>query len=170
MPRAIPSRVKTRRRHSGQATVEFGLVVGIFLILFLGIVDLGRLMAMHSAAVTASREAARYGSAVGDNGSGTLRYVDCAGIRLAARKVTGSIATLSDAAIEITYDNGDSPPTAATAACPPVGAGPVANDIDRFDRVVVKVTLTYEAISPVRFLLGPITVVSIDRRAIAKAS
>jgi Flp pilus assembly protein TadG len=147
----------------GQALVEFSLVAIVFFLLFLAIVDFGHMVAMHSAAVTASRDAARYGSAVGDNGSGTLRYLDCAGMRTAARKVTGSLITLSDAQIAIRYDDG--PGTSERAAC---GVGATASDVDRLDRIVVAVTLTYRPVTPLAALVPPITVVSIDRRTIVK--
>lgn len=146
---------------------EFGLVIGVLLTLFFGIVDFGHMTAMHAAAITASREAARYGSAVGDNGSGTPRFVDCAGIRQAARNVTSGLVTLTDADIRISYDDGAGTPK--SQPCPPLGSGPAAADLARFDRIVVEVRLTYEAVSPVRLLVGPVTIVTIDRRSIVTA-
>ena len=157
-----------RRPPGGQATVEFSLVVGLLLTLVFGIVDFGHMVAMHAAAVTASREAARYGSAVGDSGSGMPQYVDCAGIRDAARRVTAGLVTLPDDRIRISYDDGAGNPV--SAACPPHGGGPAETQITRMDRVVVEVSLTYEAITPIRAVVGPITVVSINRRAIVKGS
>lgn len=137
------------------------------MVLFFAVVDFGRMVAIHTATVTASREAARYGSAVGDNGSGTPRYADCAGIRQAARNVTGAMVTLTDNQIAVSYDDGDGNPTATSC---PVGPGPTPDPaaIVRLDRVVVTVTATYEAISPIRFIVGPVTVVSTDRRTIVK--
>jgi TadE-like protein len=149
--------------------VEFALTIGIFMLLFFAVVDLGRMVVMHSAAVTASREAARYGSAVGDAPApaapGTPRYVDCAGIRGAARAVTLSAITLADDDIAISYDNGSG--VATTAACGS-GAGPIASEIDSLDRVVVQVTLIYEPITPLSLIMPPVTVVSTDGRTIVK--
>ena len=152
----------------GQATVEFALVAGILVVLFLSVIELGHMVAMHAAAVTASREAARYGSTVGDDGTGTPHYVDCAGIRGAARRVTGGIITLHDDQIHISYDDGSG--NLKSEPCAPFGSGPSESEIARFDRIAVQVTLTYQAIAlPVDALIGPITVVSVDRRTIMKS-
>jgi Flp pilus assembly protein TadG len=150
--------------------VEFALTIGIVLVLFFAVVDFGRMVAIHAATVTASREAARYGSAVGDSGDGlgTPRYAYCSGIRQAARNVTSSLISLTDAQVAVWYDDGVDTAFRTTADCPPAGTGPVASEIDRLERVVVQVTVTYEAITPIRFIMGPITVVSIDRRTIVK--
>jgi Flp pilus assembly protein TadG len=155
------------RRTRGQAMAELALVTPILVLLVLSVVELGRAMAIHAAVVTGSREAARYGAAVGDNGAGTPRYVDCAGIRAAARNVVGSMVTLADTDIHIAYDNGAG--VAKSQACAPHGAGPAATQIVRYDRVVVTVTHTYRLIAPVvSSVFGPITVVSTDRRTIVK--
>jgi hypothetical protein len=166
---------RLNRRGRGQATVEFALTIGIVLVLFFAVVDFGRMVAIHTATVTASREAARYGSAVGDNDDSPpkKRYVDCAGIRDAAQRVVGGLVTLSPTDVEIRYDNGITRGQPGyietTKPCPPLpGTGPVEGEIVALERVEVTVTATYEAISPVRFLIGPVTVVSTDRRTIVK--
>jgi Flp pilus assembly protein TadG len=156
------------RRSRGQALAEFAIVAPILFALFFGIVDFGRMVAINAAAITASREAARYGSAVGDNGSGTVRYLDCDGIRNAARGVAGSLLNLSDSAIRISYDDGSG--TLVTAPCAPHGTGPVSTQIKRLDRVVVQVTVNYEMITPIRAFIGPLTIVSVDRRSIMTSS
>jgi Flp pilus assembly protein TadG len=153
-------------RSPGQGSVEFALTIGIALLLLLTVVDFGRMVAMQAAVVTASREAARYGSAVGDTGSGTERYRDCAGIRQAARNVTAGLITMSDGDIVVSYDHG--PSTAAHASCP-VGTPPAASSISSLDRVIVRVTLTWEAISPVGLVVGAFTMTSVSRRTIVKA-
>ena len=61
--------------------VEFAILLPVFLLLVFGIVDWSRYMIGQTSIDSVAREAARYGSAVGDNGSGVLRYVDCDGIR-----------------------------------------------------------------------------------------
>jgi hypothetical protein len=114
--------------------------------------------------VMASREGARYGVAVGDT-AGTPRYADCAGIRDAVRNATGALVDVPDAQIRISYDDGAG--TARTQPCAPHGTGPVADQIQNLDRVHVEVTVTYQAITPVLgSLIGPVTVVSVDRRTI----
>jgi Flp pilus assembly protein TadG len=157
-----------RRAGRGQALAEFAIVLPVLVALFFGIIDFGRVVAIHAATITASREAARYGAAVGDNGSGTARYLDCAGIRTAARAVTGALVTLPDANIRITYDDGSG--TGVTAPCAPHGTGPLKAQVRRLDRVVVEVTATYEMITPLRAFIGPMTVVSVDRRTIVTRS
>lgn len=147
--------------------MEFALALPLFLVLLFGIIDFGRMIAMHSAAVTASREGARYGAAVGPNG-GVVPYVDCNGIRQAAGAGTGALIALAPDQIEISYIDGGG--NTVTPSCPPHGAGPVAADIESLDRIVVEVTLQYEAITPVvQAMVGPIDVVSVDRRTITKA-
>jgi Flp pilus assembly protein TadG len=158
---AGPSHARDSR---GQSLVEFGLILPLFLLLLAGVFDVARIVTIHSAAVTASREAARYGAAVGDTG-GAPRYVDCAGIRAAARNATEALVDLPDAQIHISYDNGAGSPR--TQPCAPHGTGPVAGAIQNLDRVLVQVTVSYDAITPLLTdLIGPVTVVSVDRRTI----
>ena len=52
-----------------------------------GIFEMGRAMWVYTAVANASREAARYGSSVSNNDEDTPRYLDCAGIRAAAKRV-----------------------------------------------------------------------------------
>jgi hypothetical protein len=51
-----------RRRTSGQALVEFALVLPIFLLLLFGLIDVGRYVYVSNAFNQAAREAARYGA------------------------------------------------------------------------------------------------------------
>lgn len=161
------SRAAGRDSSAGQATVEFSLVAIVLLLTFFAIVDFGRMVAIHAAVVTSSREAARYGSAVGvDISSGEPQYVDCVGIRNAARRVVGGLVTIPDGDIVITYDrDADNDGTFATVA---VDCGDEA-DVVAFDRVVVQVSVTYRPITPfLQSIVAPITVVSVDRRTIVK--
>lgn len=70
-----------------QGMVEFALVLPILLLIILGIIESGRLLFIYTSVTTASREAVRYGSAVGDNGMGTPKYLDCDGIRQVAQNM-----------------------------------------------------------------------------------
>jgi Flp pilus assembly protein TadG len=158
-----------RRRLGGasraQSAVEFALILPLFALLLAGIFDVARIMTIHGAAVTASREGARYGAAVGDNAGGTPRYVDCAGIRAAVRNASSTLFTLSDSQIRVSHDNGAGTPR--SQACTPHGTGPVEGEIQNLDRVLVQVTVQYQAVTPlVNALVGPITLVSLDRRTI----
>ncbi|HEX2981595.1 MAG TPA: TadE family protein, partial [Anaerolineaceae bacterium] len=60
-----------RQNPRGQGMVEFALALPIILMVIFGIIEFGRLLLSYSAVFSASREAARYGAAVGDNGGGT---------------------------------------------------------------------------------------------------
>lgn len=159
--RAGPSHARAAR---GQSLVEFALILPLFVLLLAAVFDVARFMTIHGAAVTASREGARYGAAVGDSG-GTPHYADCAGIRAAVRNATDTLVAIADAQIQISYDDGAGNPR--TQACAPHGTGPVAGAIENLDRVLVQVTVTYDAVTPVLTnIIGPVTVVSIDRRTI----
>lgn len=149
----------------GQALAEFAIALPLFLFLILGIVDFGRMILVHSAVVSASREGARFGAAAGEDGGA---QIDCNGIRQAVRGATGSLVTVTDNQIQISYVDGAG--AATTAACAPHGSGPIAGEIDSLDRVVVRVTVPYQPIVPmVEAIVGPITVISEDRRTIAMA-
>ena len=93
-----------QRKESAQSTVEIALILPILLLVVLGIMEMGRMLFFYSSVVSASREGARYGAAVGDI-NGVPFYEDCDGIRAAALKA-GAFAGLDDGDIEIFYDNG----------------------------------------------------------------
>lgn len=150
------------QKESAQGMVEFALVLPMLLILIFGVIEIGRLLFIYSAVSTASREAARYGSAAGNNGSGIPRYEDCAGIRAAAERV-GTLASVQDSDITITYDHGpDSGGPFATCADFSSSSPPSINPGDQVeDRVVVQVSITYTPILPlVNWASFPITSVS----------
>jgi Flp pilus assembly protein TadG len=151
----------------GQATVEFALVAIILLTMFFGVVDFGRMLAIHAAAVTSSREAARFGSALGYPAASppVEPYLDCAGIKQAARSVAGGLLP-GDTVITVQYDHG--PSTSPHADCEG-GAPPTRNTIDTLDRVIVTTTVTYRPLVPLfEPFLNQVTVVSTDRRTIVK--
>ena len=161
---------RDQRFERGQTLVEVGLILPIFLITLLAIVEFGWWAAVASATGSASREAARYGSTVGTVGAPAVeRYRDCAGIRNAARNTTAALIDLPDADIDITYDNGSG--TAVAVPCMSAGSRPTADQLDRWDRVVVEVHLTYDPLVPIfDALIGTRELVSIDRRSIVKAA
>jgi hypothetical protein len=103
----------------------------------LGIVEFGRALFFYSSVTSASREAARFGSAVGEFG-GVKRYADCDGIRDAARSA-GAFASIEDADITIQYDDGVS---LIEAQCPPTAT------IGRADRIVITVDTEFQPIVP----------------------
>lgn len=149
-----------KRAQIGQGILEFALVLPIVMLLILGIIEFGRLMITYTAISSASREAARYGAAVGDDGPGTLpRYEDCVGIREAAKRVARAFLPMEDSSITIQYDEG--PGTAVYSTCsPPLGAVQLGH------RIVVKISATYEPLIPLGF--GNFDVVSETRRTIVR--
>lgn len=102
------------RGEQGATAVEFSLLLPLLLTLLFGIFEFGRLFAAHTAVTTASREAARFGSALGNSVNSIPQFTDCAAIRDAARELI-VMATLADSDIAIEYDSG--PSTAVVADC-----------------------------------------------------
>ena len=89
-----------QRALPGQGLVEFMLVLPILLLLLLGTIELGRMFLIFAESTTASREASRYGASVGSDGMGNLRYLDCTGMRAAARRMF-VMSDVPDSAIAI---------------------------------------------------------------------
>lgn len=58
-------RPETRGRESGQGLVEFALVMPVFLLIFFGLIDVGRLVYTNSVLSQAAREGARLAAAEG---------------------------------------------------------------------------------------------------------
>lgn len=135
------------------------LVLPILLLLLLGTFELGRMFLIFAEATSASREASRYGASVGSDGMGTFRYLDCDGMRAAAKRMF-VISDVPDSAIAISWDHGSTDQTFATCAAPPSTA-----DIYLGDRVVVVVTLVYTPIVPL-VPLPPLPIVSETARTI----
>ncbi len=96
-----------KRKIRGQGLVEFALAMPVFLLLVLGVIEFGRLLAVVTSVTTAAREAARYGSAAGDNVNGIPFYQDTQGMRDAAKRV-GFFAGIQDADVSIGYYDADS--------------------------------------------------------------
>ena len=113
---------KLSRKDSGQGMVEFALVLPLMLTLMLGIIEVGRLFLTYSSVAVGSREAARYASASGMSINNVPYYLDCMGIRSAAKRV-GFFAGLSDDNIYITYDNGPGS-TYYSTSCSPASPPP----------------------------------------------
>jgi hypothetical protein len=130
------------------------------MIFILGIIEFGRLMITHTAISSASREAARFGAAVGNDDLGILPpYEDCVGIRGAAKRITKAFIPIEDAAINIQYDKG--PGTSIYSNC-----SPPLDTVELGDRIVVSITTTYEPLIPLGF--GNFEVTSVTKRSIAK--
>ncbi|MBN1452855.1 MAG: pilus assembly protein [Anaerolineales bacterium] len=102
-------KMKANNKPAAQAMAEFALVLPILLLVVYGLLEVGRLLFIFASVNTASRQAVRYGSAIGlvdTNGDGSLdtqHYRDCNGILAEANRV----AFITDFTnVNITYDRG----------------------------------------------------------------
>jgi Flp pilus assembly protein TadG len=100
---------KTKDRRA-QAMVEFAIVAPILFLLLFGIIEVGRMIFLYSAVVNASREAVRYGSAVGYDDTGVIKYKNCSAMVNLAKQVAFS----PNAIVRIYYDTG---PGTTTTEC-----------------------------------------------------
>ena len=144
--------------------MEMAIVLPLLLTFIFGIIDGARLIATHNDVRTATREAARHGSAVGDNAVGKPHFVDCAAIRDAGLSLSSTVDFVpSD--ITVQYDSG--PGTVVKAVCPVGGPSPDPSTFESGDRVLVTISVPFEPATPLigRFF-GGITVTSVDRRSI----
>lgn len=126
-----------------QAMIEFAIVFPILMMLLIGIFEIGRLVFIYSAVNNASREAVRYGSAIGYDDAGEIKYKNCAGIREMARR-SAYFMNLQDADITIEYDRPD--PNTGIAPAPYHACQGTVDPgyfIQSGDRVLVTVTGQY---------------------------
>jgi Flp pilus assembly protein TadG len=140
----------TRRGERGAAAVEMALVAPILITLLLGMIDMARLFIADQDVATASSEGAHYALSGG-------RYVDCAGIRTAAVRLSGR-SRVSTGNVAIQYDTG--PGTAVFASCPVA-----VSSLSTGNRIVITVTHTVDPIIPA---LRPVTIRATTRRTIIK--
>lgn len=160
-------------RTLAQAMVEFALVLPVLLLIVYGLLEVGRLIFIYSMVTTASREAARFGSATGLDTGGTPQYQNCAAIRAAAQRAD-FLNVIEDANIIIQYDHGAGTPY--TGSEPPIRGYPTPFDtctgsvdtgvqVVMGDRIVILVTAQFQPIVPI-VPLGPMTVRSANARTI----
>lgn len=108
---------KIKNKQYGQAMAEFALTIPVFLLLIFGVIELSRFFLTYSSVFTASREATRFGSSVGDINN--QNYLDCGAI--AERAVfSGSFGGVQLNDITIAYE---STPGTIVATCPDVNFG-----------------------------------------------
>ena len=154
--------VKRGSKSFGQSMVEFALVLPILLTLIYGVLETGRLLFIYSSAVTASRQAVRYGSATGISPNGIPYFQDCDGIVAAARKVAfiNKFET-----IDISYDGGLNASGSPVPLSSPDPACGSYEDLKNGDRIKVEVVTQWEPI--VRILpFKPFEIVSESERTI----
>jgi Flp pilus assembly protein TadG len=135
-----------KEREHGATIVEFAFLLPILIILIFGIVEFGRLGFAFTEVWSAAREGARYATTVGDaNGDGVPNFVDCDGIRDAARDKL-AMSSLDDGQILVDYSDAGGTLLANCQGGPdPQAAGTISTGTQ------IKVTTvgTFDAIVPV---------------------
>jgi hypothetical protein len=167
MPAGVIMPPTQKQSLKAQSLVEFALVLPIFLLVVLGIFTFGHLFFTYTQVVAASREAARFGAAVGLTDNFVQSYRDCDGIRESAARI-GRFAGVeaSSAIVEIGYDQGptkDGDPIPYLHDCPDGGIGP--GYIEVGDRIVVTVSVMYRSITPI-IDIGEFPITATTRRTI----
>jgi Flp pilus assembly protein TadG len=141
--------------------VELALVIPLLLVLLLGIIEGARLMFIYASVSAASQEAARYGSGVGNNGTGTALYNDCDGIRAAATRI-GFFAGVTSSDVTISHDTGPddtNPVTYCTGHTGSLSTQQLGN------RIVVEIQVSYTPMVPI-VLIPPIPMHTSNARTI----
>jgi hypothetical protein len=139
------------KKNGAQAMVEFAIVLPILLMLLYGILEAGRLLFIYSSIVTASRQAVRYGAAVGVGTTPNIpRYRDCRGIRQAAQRVD-FLNAFNDENILIYWDTG--PSSTQTQICtnpntPVEGNNYITAPNENSTRLIVKIEGSFYPIVP----------------------
>ncbi|MCX6026286.1 MAG: pilus assembly protein [Chloroflexi bacterium] len=154
------------RPRRGQAAVEFALILPVLILIVSSVFEFGRLFIVYSSLSNAAQEATRYAVASGTNGSGTLHFLDCAGIRAAAKR-SASLHALEDGDIEIWYDDGDSTAYDSSTYLALCDGHPAPSLIQTTDRIVVSVRSTYQPML-LMFDLPPLPVTFLSARTIIK--
>jgi Flp pilus assembly protein TadG len=148
-------------KSKAQALVEFAIALPLLLLVLYGLLETGRYLSLYSTVVTASRQAARYGSATGEGISTTLpRFQDCSGMRSAANKA-GYLGQFDN--ILLQYDSGPDD-TTPTTYCLGTSDTTLTQNIlsDNKHRIVATVTHQFRPILPnlVPFISQPISATS----------
>ena len=136
-------------RQSGQTLVEFALVLIPFLLLLMGIFDLGRGIYTYNAASQAAREIARSASVDFQRGAGAIGTSSATINIINTQKQL--VPGLTDAGISIScVDVQDGPLS-------PPGRGCRAGDFAR-----VRISVSYSPVTPLLGLTGPFDLVSVS--------
>jgi hypothetical protein len=144
---------------NGATLVEFALILPLFMLLVMGTIDMGRYMAATASVNTAAREAARYGSAIGENAFSVKQYLDCQGM-IDAGVEYGAGIDFEDSDFAIIIDGGPGDLSAA-AQCEADGTMTILTSVDAGDRVVVTVSRPFSMVSPlVGAFFDPIIITS----------
>lgn len=93
-------------KQQGQALVEFALMLPILVFLLMAVMDFSRIMFVYAQMANSAREAARFGSVIG-NDPDDPRYFDCDAIEQAASEALLFSQDFDE--FEIEYDDGNDP-------------------------------------------------------------
>src|SRR6185436_18915565 len=136
-----PQHNNNSRRQKGQGLMEFALITPLVLLFLLGIIEVGRMLAIYSSVSSAARQTARYGAVAGDAENGEAFYLDCAGMRARAQAIS-LLQPLANTDIDIRYDHGLI--TQTIGSCSALDVTPTLSEtIKDGDRVVISITTTY---------------------------
>ena len=124
-----------------QALVEFAIALPVLLVMLVGIMEAGRMIITYAMVNNASRDAARYASAVGKGDDGYDKYNNCVGIQNIAKK-SAFIVTLSSISISYTDKNGNNPEVCDLTI---IGED-TGVTVDSGSRVTVTVTASYKPV------------------------
>lgn len=151
----IVQRIRGRRRRGerGATLVEFAILAPLLFILVFAIIEFGRLGFAYAELWTSAREGARYSTTVGNTGGdpNLPNFVDCAGIREAARSKLTTRA-LSDSDILVAYVD---PGTGSLLADCQAGGAPLPSEsgnIDPGTEIRISVAGDFNSLLP---LVGP---------------
>lgn len=162
---SLSSRAGNRSGEQGASLVEFAIIAPLLFLLLFGVIEFGRMIAVYTGVSTAAREGARFGTTLDDNDSdGAPNYVDCEGIRAAA-KAKSVLVPLQDSDITITYDDG--PTENPVASC--ASGNPSEDDVPDGSRIVVHISTTFESPVPIiSNFIGTLNVTAEQARSIFK--
>lgn len=152
----------TQKSTAAQGLVEFALVLPVVLLIIMGIIAFAHLIFVYTISVAASREAARYGAAVGNNADGVPYFQDCAGMREAAQRI-GRFAGIAENDILIQYEHSAS--GSLFGDCPTDDIGP--GNVNLGDRVVIEITIHYQPLIPL-LNLPTYDIISTSRRTVLR--
>lgn len=137
----------TRRRHRGQALVEFSLVLIPFMWLLLGVVDLGRGIYVYNGVAQAAREIARADSVHAcDSTPCSLGTSPQTAATVSTQK--GLVPGLAGAGASITY------------TCTNVSDAVIAAGCTSGDYVRVTVSVPFSVVTPLLGMVAPTTMTS----------
>ncbi len=142
MAMKIFSQKQNKPSSRAQAMVEFAIALPVLLVLLVGVMEVGRMLLMYALVNNASRDAARYASAVGLDDSGLYsKYTYCDGIKATATSSAYFIG--NSITVTVAYDTG---PSGTTLSGDCAHGSVASTTATTGDRVTVTVAATYKPI------------------------